>query len=142
MGTNLTQATIELTDLTTKIQNAIQSVEKEIVENVYNNLTGSPPYGTPIKTGWASANWVVSAQIPTGGQVADKGSVSTAKSHSQGTLATFLSSNLNECYTVFIDNRVSYINKLNNGSSTQSPADFVDLSVQAGAALLTRKRIG
>ena len=141
MGTNLAQASKEMDDIATMIHKEVDKVTKELVETIYDILTGSPPYGTPIDTGWASANWMINAGMPTPGTVADEGSASTAKKNSQNSLATFLNSDLSGVDSIYIDNRVSYIDKLNNGTSDQSPRDFVELAVSIGRALLTRKRI-
>jgi len=56
MGTNLTQANAELDQLVEMIDKEVQKVTKELVETIYDILTGPVPAGTPIKTGWASAD--------------------------------------------------------------------------------------
>ena len=142
MGTNLTQANNELDQLAKIIHEEVQKVEKELVENIYNTLTGAPPDGTPIDSGWASSNWMVSIGKPTSGVVPDRGSVSSMRKTSKNSLMNFLSSDLSTVSSIFVDNRVSYINLLNDGNhSNQSHTDFVDLAVLNARASLTRKRI-
>ncbi|MCP4341364.1 MAG: hypothetical protein GY799_21415 [Desulfobulbaceae bacterium] len=142
MGTNYIAYAKELERERDKTKRGIERVTKELVEDIFNMLTGSPPFGTPVKTGWASAGWRVAMNAPTRGAVKDTGNVASARTFSARSLSNFL--NLKDFSTlrrVFIDNRVSYITKLNNGSSKQSPSDFIDLAVQYGHAKLYGKRI-
>lgn len=142
MATNHIQYEKELDKVVQDIKDQIADVEKELVENIFEILTGSPPYGTPVKTGWASAGWRVSLNSPTPGAVGKMGNVSVSKSQGEKSLDRFLSmKDLSKISHIFIDNRVPYIIDLNNGTSQQAPEDFVDMAVQMGRALLTRKRI-
>jgi len=142
MGTNLSQAMAEMTQIADMIHGEVQKVEQDLVEIIFDTLVGNPPEGTPVDTGWASANWVVSVNSPIGGSVPDKGNVSGAKGVSESSLTTFLSTDLSNISSIFITNRVSYIEALNNGTaSQQSNMDFVDLAVQKGTVLISGKRI-
>lgn len=103
--------------------------------NVNANLRDSPPVGTPIDTGWASANWVpsvgepfVDAAIgqvnePTPAQVAARARVAE-----QG--VNDVLSWRNQDGPIFSTNNVPYIGALNAGHSGQSPAGFVQAAIE------------
>jgi hypothetical protein len=114
--------------------------------NVNANLRSSPPLGTPIDTGWASANWVPSVgepfedaatirvKDPTPGQVAMR-----AAEAEQG--INELLSWRNGEGPLFSTNNVPYIGRLNQGWSGQSPAGFVQAAIEK-AIQQTYSRVG
>lgn len=112
--------------------------------NVNANLRDSPPKGTPIDTGWASANWVPSVgepyvdttetKDPTPAQVAAR-----ARIADQGTNDVL--SWRNQDGPIFSTNNVPYIGALNNGHSTQSPRGFVQAAMEK-AIRMTYSRAG
>lgn len=103
--------------------------------NINANLRDSPPGGTPIDTGWASANWVPSVgkpyedagiaavKEPTSAQVAARSRVAD-----EG-LNDVLSWR-NEDGVIFSTNNVRYIEALNAGHSAQSPRAFVQAAIE------------
>lgn len=103
--------------------------------NVNANLRSNPPLGTPIDTGWASANWVPSVgepfddprarevRDPTPAQVAAR-----AQQAQQGTNEVL--SWRNGEGPLFSTNNVPYIGALNNGHSGQSPRGFVQAAIE------------
>jgi hypothetical protein len=103
--------------------------------NVNANLRDSPPRGTPIDTGWASANWVPSigqpfedkaagaVRDPTPAQVMARGQLAE-----QGVNETL--SWRNNDGPLFSTNNVPYIGRLNDGWSGQSPAGFVQAAME------------
>jgi hypothetical protein len=105
--------------------------------NINANLRSNPPLGTPIDTGWASANWVPSIgepfddpgvgeiRDPTPGQVA--GRAQTAESGLNDVLSW-----RNGDGPIFSTNNVPYIGRLNEGHSAQSPAGFVQAAIEKG----------
>lgn len=114
--------------------------------NVNANLRDSPPGGTPIDTGWASANWVPTVgepftdpsidqvRDPTPGQVASRAAMSE-----QGINDTL--SWRNQDGPLFSTNNVPYIQPLNNGHSGQSPRGFVQAAIEK-AIRMTYSRAG
>lgn len=114
--------------------------------NVNANLRDAPPLGTPIDTGWASANWVPSvgepftdpaaSQVrdPTPGQVAARAQVAE-----QGVNEVL--SWRNGDGPIFSTNNVPYIIPLNNGHSGQSPRGFVQAAIEK-AIRMTYSRAG
>lgn len=92
---------------------------------------------TPVDTGRARANWLVGLSNPVTEEVEqeDPSGVSTI---AQGN-ARILTRRRGQ--TIFISNNVEYINKLNEGSSSQAPAGFVELAVQAGSRAVRGSKI-
>lgn len=85
---------------------------------------------TPVDTGHARRNWQVNISAPSGQELpgvdaSGQGTVSTGKSKLKA------STGRNPFSPVFIENNVPYIGLLNEGSSMQAPAMFVDLSLVA-----------
>lgn len=103
--------------------------------NVNANLRDSPPIGTPIDTGWASANWVPSVGVefddPTAGEVDEPTpqQVMSRAQVAQNGLNEVLSWRLGDG-PIFSTNNVPYIGKLNRGHSMQSPAGFVQAAIE------------
>jgi len=103
--------------------------------NVNANLRDSPPLGTPIDIGWASANWVPSVDSPfidpnpeppddlSSSHVAARAAIA------QQGVNEMLGWNFNNG-SIFSTNNVPYIGPLNDGSSKQSPAGFVQIAVE------------
>lgn len=105
--------------------------------NVNANLRDSPPGGTPIDTGWASANWVPSVGEPAilPGEPADRkegptpGEVAARAQIAEGGVNEVLSWRLQDG-PIFSTNNVPYIGALNAGHSPQSPRGFVQTAIE------------
>lgn len=105
--------------------------------NVNANLRSNPPLGTPIDTGWASANWLPSVGNPkvVDGEPADrKEGPSPAEVAKRAQMAQegqndVLSWRL-EDGPIFSTNNVPYIGALNAGHSMQSPRGFVQAAIE------------
>lgn len=82
---------------------------------------------TPVDTGRARGNWTVSIDAPVlrPRDRLDKTGMSTI---AEGTAQAALR---RPGQTVFICNNVPYIGRLNEGSSAQAPAGFVQMAVRA-----------
>lgn len=105
--------------------------------NVNANLRDNPPGGTPIDTGWASANWVPSvgepAMVP--GEPADpKEGPTVAEVAARAQIAD---QGMNDVLSwrlqdgpIFSTNNVPYIGALNAGHSPQSPRGFVQTAIE------------
>jgi hypothetical protein len=114
--------------------------------NVNANLRDSPPRGTPIDTGWASANWVPTVGVPYedpgAAQVRDPTPaqvMARARVSEQG--VNDVLSWRNEDGPLFSTNNVPYIEPLNSGHSGQSPAGFVQAALER-AIRMTYSRAG
>lgn len=92
---------------------------------------------TPVDTGRARANWQIGLGSPVTVETAAKdqsGGATIARN------AAKLAGRSRET-TIFLSNNVDYIGDLNAGSSSQAPANFVELAVQQGLLFLKRQRI-
>lgn len=105
--------------------------------NVNANLRSNPPLGTPIDTGWASANWVPSVGEPkiVDGEPADRKEGPTPAEVAQR--AQLAAEGQNDVLSwrledgpIFSTNNVPYIAALNNGHSPQSPRGFVQAAIE------------
>mgnify|MGYP003117732156 FL=1 len=105
--------------------------------NLNANLRSNPPLGTPIDTGWASANWLPSVGEPNviSGEPADPREGPTpAEVAARAKLAA---AGENEVLAwrlkdgpIFSTNNVAYIGALNRGHSPQSPRGFVQIAIE------------
>lgn len=116
---------VRMLALQAQLGNGVDDEVRRVTLNIRNNLIEDPPDGTPIDTGFASNNWWFNvggpANSPTtptpGGQsriAADTLTIATATINGQ---------------PLHITNNASYIGLLNDGTSSQSPAGFVDRAV-------------
>lgn len=90
---------------------------------------------TPVDTGRARANWIVGLGPSTAAidAYAPGKNGNTAGANAEAALAQaqdFLSGT--DAQVIYISNNLSYIQYLNEGSSKQAPAGFIEAAVQAG----------
>jgi hypothetical protein len=90
---------------------------------------------TPVDTGQARSNWNVSTGAPQE-QIVEP--VSAGAAIARG--AAVINGRRSE-ETIFITNNVPYIGRLNEGSSAQAPAMFVEGAIAAGVAAVQNARI-
>jgi len=142
MTSNVKAFQKELNKMKKAIKREVTLSIQNVVEQIFVELRSSPPIGTPVKTGWARAGWRISLNTPLYGPVNNKGSVSTENTKAKNSLKTFMNrKTLSNISNIFITNRVSYIELLNNGEhSKQSPKLFIELATQRGMALAKKKR--
>jgi hypothetical protein len=96
-----------------------------IVEVTANLMEPADEGGTPVDTGWARANWIPSVGTATEQTDGTPQSVSTgAQQIGIAQVAAYRGAQ-----PVFVSNNVPYIMTLNDGSSKQAPAGFVELAV-------------
>lgn len=113
---------------------ALEETAEKAVIRLGLNITANLIEDTPVDTGWARANWVPAigasraspaASQPTGAMVQTQAALQA--SGQVGLLSYKLSRG-----SVFISNNVPYINRLNDGSSTQAPSGFVQAAIRRG----------
>lgn len=92
-----------------------RAVAEEVVEFVAN--------ATPVKTGQAAGNWQTTINTPSSSWTAGNSSAAEAIAQAREALTSLAIGQ-----TVYISNNVPYIVELNQGSSAQAPAGFVELS--------------
>lgn len=111
-----------LTDLT-------EQVVTKITLDVSANLIET----TPVDTGWARANWAPAIGTPNiedlRGIVPDARDAASAGAQQQQALATVATGYKLSMGKVFVTNNVPYISRLNDGSSAQAPAGFVQRAI-------------
>lgn len=91
---------------------------------------------TPVDTGRARGGWQVGLGGPSTedlGLLDQSGAAAIARNN-----GAILTRRLGQ--DIFISNNVEYIGFLNEGSSSQAPAGFVELAVQAGVAAVKSGR--
>ena len=102
---------------------------------------------TPVDTGQARSNWLVSLDIPRSDVVPAHAPGRhlglNESANAQATIREGLDamSGRKTGQEVWITNNIYYIGRLNDGSSTQAPAMFVQKAVQAGRQKAASMRI-
>lgn len=110
---------------------------KKLVLDVAANLVEM----TPVDTGWARANWVPSiGQSYIGGGDEFKtreeraANVGRARSAADAGTAAVLGYRL-QMGAIYVTNNVPYIEDLNEGSSPQAPAGFVQIAIDKAVVM-------
>jgi len=128
-----------LPGLMTKISLRVQAGALRAQRQVALAVDQAVVMATPVDTGRARSNWLVSTVTPNLGIVPPPfpGVLgSTAGPNSQYAIsqarATIMGSQPG--VTIYISNNLPYIELLNQGSSKQAPANYVESATQAAAA--------
>lgn len=104
---------------------------KKVVTDVVANLVAAPMEGgTPVDTGWARANWIPNIGSPVKSPRGTRDSVGRAAASQGRGIAVVLASYKIAKGKVYISNPVPYIVFLNEGSSTQAPAGFIQRAIR------------
>ena len=112
------------------LERVSEQVIKKIALDIVANLSRAPQEGgTPVDTGWARANWLATVSVSSKDVAGTAENVSAAVSEQQAGLGRLLAYRL-AAGPVFISNNVPYILRLNEGSSAQAPAGFVQKAIQ------------
>tara|TARA_R110002167_G_scaffold93122_2_gene249823 strand:+ start:20235 stop:20648 length:414 start_codon:yes stop_codon:yes gene_type:complete len=112
------------------IDSDAEQVIRKLTLDVVANLTKAPSQGgTPVDTGWARANWIANVSSPSTDVVGSPGQAGPARAAQAASLGRVLGYKL-AAGPVFISNNVPYIIRLNDGSSKQAPAGFVQAAIQ------------
>ena len=89
---------------------------------------------TPVDTGRARANWQVSIDTEIEGEIGDT-NAQAAITRNAEVIRGYRNG------AIILQNNVPYIGALNNGSSAQAPAGFVEKALQAAARAVRGNRI-
>lgn len=132
----------EINRILVEIENHTSEVMQDAAFTLHGTLVSNPPKGTPVQTGYASAKWwfavgalpgrTPDAKPPTPADIAAAGQQQQ----------TSLNAAFNYDPTqgpLFVYNDTQYIEYLNNGSSKQSPAMFVEDAVDQMVRAINRK---
>lgn len=121
----------------------LAEINKVIIELVVNIDSGII-FANPVDTGRSRSNWIITLNNPTSELVVgeDQGDSASpigpefALSQGQNALRSRKGGD-----TIFLQNNTSYIEKLNNGSSAQAPANFVQKAIMQGIRNLSNRKI-
>ena len=114
--------------VTRQLRRFIEKVVVKITLDIVANLQEKPSKGgTPIDTGWARANWIATATVPSTSPVGTRHSVSAGAS--SRAIAKLISTYRLAAGPIYVSNSVPYIARLNQGSSKQAPAGFVQRAI-------------
>lgn len=103
--------------------------------------------GTPVDTGTARSNWQVQINGPvteTREAAVPGENGSTAGPNAQIAIEEgreVIDTYRGEGQEIYISNPIPYIDRLNDGSSAQAPAGFVEQAVQTGVDAISRARL-
>lgn len=104
--------------------------------------------GTPVDTGRARSNWVaqvganfsgvIDAYVPGQGGSTGAQNIQAALDQAEAVISQY-ESGFDQF--ISISNNLPYIGELNNGSSAQAPANFVEIALAEAVAAINRSRI-
>lgn len=109
----------------------LDTVLSGVVAILSVRITANLIESTPVDTGFAKTNWVPRVGTPFTGTAGSRGATSSG-SQSAGLAA--VKNYRFGAGMVFIANNVAYIGDLNNGTSKQAPAGFVQGGIIRGIA--------
>jgi hypothetical protein len=117
---------------------AIEKTAERVIKRIGFEIQGELIRTTPVDTGWARANWLVSIGRPTGGATPKSGE--PGKGNADTSLRTegqqrMLVYRLSQG-DIWLGNHVPYISVLNAGHSKQAPKNFVELAIRKGIATI------
>ena len=119
-----------------RAENLVQETNR-IVKQVALVVDQTVVLATPVDTGRARANWLVSVDGPNNSEV-DAVDPTGSSALAQGRSVI---SGRTPGQSVYVTNNVDYIGFLNAGSSAQAPAGFVEEAVQAGVVFAAQAQI-
>lgn len=131
---DLARFAIEMSALADRIERAADRAVRTASLQILSQVT----ILTPVDTGRARANWIVSIGSPAQIEKPWTGSAGGAASSAinEGTKAIVGAS---FGPTVYVQNNIPYISRLNNGWSRQAPAGFVEKSIDSAIRALATK---
>lgn len=110
-----------------KVTKATEQAIRKTTLDLVGNLTAQ----TPVDTGTARRNWITTVSQPSneikeGGSSTEAGALSETLSEVSAALSGY---NLFTSGPIWISNNLPYIGRLNDGTSQQAPAGFVDSEI-------------
>ncbi|MGD9210530.1 MAG: hypothetical protein PVI90_07130 [Desulfobacteraceae bacterium] len=122
-----------------------------IVRQVALQIDQAVVLATPVNTGFARSNWIVSLDVPVDhthdpfspikkgmdpNKINESANAKGAIDQGKQVIAT---RKLEQ--DVYITNNTSYIGKLNDGSSAQAPAQFVETAIEVGSRTIRNAKV-
>jgi len=108
-----------------------------VVAETAKVISSSVIIATPVDTGRARANWQIGlgASVKNAIEDNDKGGQNTISRNNSAI------SGRRDDRPVYISNNLDYISALNDGSSAQAPANFVQEAAQKGVIALAKAKV-
>ena len=120
----------ELKSFSDKALKNTDRVRRAAIIEILNGVVSN----TPVDTGRARGNWQTTVNAPASGDIKNVRAPSAVDAEARANMGELKD-------TVFITNNLPYISKLNEGSSKQAPARFVETEVARVAANLRKNGI-
>lgn len=114
-------------------QKAIDEAVLKTARRIALRVTQAIILATPVDTGRARGNWIVSVDKPNTEQFPDKKDPTGMEAIAEAT-RTILLETKKVGVQIFLSNNLPYILPLNNGHSAQAPAGFVEKAIQAAVS--------
>lgn len=132
MATDLSSLERRLARVADRLTESVEGLITDIGEEIGRELLPA----TPVDTGFARANWRPSINFPSDTPV------SFLDPSGQATISRIISvaKRFRVGDTIFITNRIDYIDQLNRGSSPQAPPGFVEIAVNEGTRRAVARR--
>ena len=135
---------ISLLELAERLEARIKEIDEQgsdVAVKVALTIITDLAYRTPVDTSRAISNWQVTLGAPAIGNIAPHyagrlGSTYSASASETVSLAKLILKSKKPGQAIYITNSLPYIRRLNEGSSQQAPAGFVERAI-----LLGRKQI-
>ncbi len=117
-----------------RVTGQVARFTEKLITTITLEITATLIEVTPVKTGWARVNWVPRIGTPFAGTAgsqaaADQGRINQGPQRAG--IARMTNYRLKQG-NIFIVNNVPYIGRLNDGSSSQAPAAFVQTAIFTG----------
>lgn len=122
------------------VRRTVQSVKKaaeRVIMRIGFEVHSQLVPATPIKTGWARANWVVSIGGPKTTVSGTPETVGVARGEQSASVARLLVYRTDQG-DIWISNNVPYIQALNEGRSPQADAGFVEKAIDSAIRKIAR----
>lgn len=115
-----------------RVSRELRQFVARAVARVATNVTARLIKETPVDTGWARANWIPAVGAPVDAPAGTPGDASSAQGAQQAGLNALAGYTDLSQGQITISNNVPYIQRLNDGSSQQAPAGFVEQAIEDG----------
>lgn len=139
-----------LIDLAEELEAKASEIEEQgsdLAVKVAMTIIGDLAYRTPVDTSTAISNWQVTLGFPAKGSIPAHylgrlGSTYSASASETVSLAKLILKPKKAGQYIYISNNLPYIRKLNEGSSQQAPAGFVERAVLLGRKQVSIAKVG
>jgi hypothetical protein len=118
-----------MADLDAHVRDGVVDLALEVTANLIEK--------TPVQYGFARASWIPSIGVHT---QATGGAEKVPNSAAQQSGIALVASSYQPYAPVYVTNNVRYIGRLNDGSSTQAPAGYVQTEIARAVKTVSQRR--